>query len=132
MSDNSIDVRVSDEFQSIVPGLKVITLQCQITNSPTSPHLVEMMNGLAESMRSRYEIPDINKRPGIAATRSAYKALGKDPNRYRPSQEQLLRRIVNGKELYFINNAVDIFNYVSIFSGYAIGAFDADKVCGDS
>ena len=73
---------------------------------------------------------DINKRPGRAATRLAYKACGKDPNRYRPSQEQLMRRIVNGKELYFISNVVDVFNYVSIVSGYSIGAFDVDKIEG--
>lgn len=129
---HSINVKISDEFREKVSGLKVLILQCRIANSPTSPQLVEMITGLADAVKSKYQLPDINRRPGIAATREAYKRLGKDPNRYRPSQEQLLRRIVNGKELYYINNAVDIFNYVSIYSGYAIGAFDADKICGNS
>src|SRR4051812_44475170 len=36
----------------------------------------------------------INTVPQIAAVRSAYKALGKDPSRYRGSAEALLRRVL--------------------------------------
>ena len=49
---------------------------------------------------------DIHKRTTIAAARQAYKALGKDPSRYRPSAEALLRRSLSGKELYQVNNLV--------------------------
>jgi DNA/RNA-binding domain of Phe-tRNA-synthetase-like protein len=34
--------------------------------------------------------------PQVEATRAAYKALGKDPARYRNSAEALLRRVVGG------------------------------------
>ena len=37
--------------------------------------------------------------PAILSTRSGYKALGKDPARYRGSAEALLRRIIAGKGL---------------------------------
>ena len=37
--------------------------------------------------------------PEIVATRAAYKALGKDPARYRGSAEALLRRVVGGTGL---------------------------------
>ena len=74
---------------------------------------------------------DINKRPAILATRQAYKALGKDPNRYRPSSEALCRRIVKGMDLYQIDTAVDLINLVSLKSGYSIGGFDTDAIVGD-
>jgi DNA/RNA-binding domain of Phe-tRNA-synthetase-like protein len=77
------------------------------------------------------ETAAISKIPTIAATRKGYKALGKDPARYRPSAEALLRRVVKGKGLYKINNVVDLLNLVSISTGFSIGGYDADKIEGD-
>ncbi len=74
----------------------------------------------------------INKGPAIHAKRHVYRALGKDPNRYRVSSEALCRRLVRGLGLYRINTLVDLINLVSIRSGYAIGAFDADCIEGDT
>jgi hypothetical protein len=42
--------------------------------------------------------------PEIRATREAYKALGKDPARYRGSAEALLRRIVAGSPLHMLRS----------------------------
>ena len=58
----------------------------------------------------------INTIPQITAMRSVYKALGKDPSRYRGSAEALLRRVLSGKGLYQINSVVDINNLVSLES----------------
>jgi len=81
--------------------------------------------------KASYPIEQINKIPTIQATRQAYKAFGKDPNRYRPSAEALCRRILKGMELYRINTLVDLINLVSIRTGYSIGGFDEDKIVGD-
>ena len=69
--------------------------------------------------------------PQILATRAAYKALGKDPARYRGSAEALLRRVVSGKELPRINAVVDIINLVSVESRLPIGLYDLAHVQGD-
>jgi DNA/RNA-binding domain of Phe-tRNA-synthetase-like protein len=65
------------------------------------------------------------------ATRAAYKALGKDPARYRGSAEALLRRIIAGKGLPRINAVVDIINLVSVESRLPIGLYDLAHVQGD-
>jgi DNA/RNA-binding domain of Phe-tRNA-synthetase-like protein len=67
----------------------------------------------------------------IAATRAAYKALGKDPARYRGSAEALLRRVVGGKGLPRINAVVDAINLVSVESRLSIGLYDLVHVEGD-
>lgn len=126
-----IYIEIDNTLRSAAPGFKAVVLQCDIVNGETTAAVKRVLTEAAETVKERYALADINKRPGIAATRQAYKACGKDPNRYRPSQEQLCRRIVTGKELYFVSNVVDIFNAVSILSGYSIGAFDADKIQGD-
>src|SRR5256886_5257462 len=64
----------------------------------------------------------------IVATRAAYKALGKDPSRYRGSAEALLRRIVAGKGLPEINSVVDVINLASVESRLPIGLYDLAQV----
>lgn len=69
---------------------------------------------------------------GIAATRKVYRSCGKDPSRYRPASEALIRRLLQGKELYQRDTLVDLVNLASIAYGYSIGGFDADKFQGDT
>lgn len=69
---------------------------------------------------------------GIAATRKVYRACGKDPSRYRPASEALIRRMLQGKTLYQKDTLVDLINLASIAYGYSIGGFDADKFVGDT
>ena len=69
--------------------------------------------------------------PAILATRTAYKALGKDPARYRGSAEALLRRVIAGKGLPRINNVVDVINLVSMESRLPVGLYDLAHVQGD-
>jgi DNA/RNA-binding domain of Phe-tRNA-synthetase-like protein len=69
--------------------------------------------------------------PQVEATRAAYKALGKDPARYRGSAEALLRRIVAGKGFPQINAVVDVINLVSVESRLPVGLYDLAHVTGE-
>jgi DNA/RNA-binding domain of Phe-tRNA-synthetase-like protein len=69
--------------------------------------------------------------PQVESTRRAYKALGKDPSRYRGSAEALLRRVVAGKGLPQINAVVDAINLASVESRLPIGLYDLAHVSGD-
>jgi DNA/RNA-binding domain of Phe-tRNA-synthetase-like protein len=66
----------------------------------------------------------------VLATRAAYKALGKDPARYRGSAEALLRRVIAHKGLPGINAVVDVVNLVSVESRLPIGLYDLAAVSG--
>ena len=99
-------------------------------NSIHNDELWEQIEAFAKEHKATHTIEDIKKNPAIAATRNAYKKLGKDPNRYRPSSEALCRRILRELPLYQIDTLVDIINLASIRTGYSIGGFDADKIDG--
>ena len=126
-----MEIIIEDIIKSIAPQLHVITIETDVINSETPDEFWRELTDEAKRISSLYEVSDINKRPGIAATRQAYKNLGKEPNRYRPSSEALCRRAAKGMELYRINTLVDIINLISMRSGYSIGGFDADKIDGD-
>ncbi|MBB3186352.1 B3/B4 domain-containing protein [Microbacter margulisiae] len=125
-----IPVSISDHVRTACPQLVLGLISCSVTNSTFEPGLWEEIHAAEEYVKARYTLEQINKIPAIQATRTAYKAFGKDPNRYRPSAEALCRRIVRGIPLYQINTLVDIINLISIRTGYSIGGFDADKIEG--
>ncbi len=125
-------IEIEPIIQSIAPDFKVITIEADVVNCDTTDELWQELTDEVNMIASTYQLPDINKRVGIATTRAAYKALGKEPNRYRPSSEALCRRAVKGMELYRINALVDIINIISIRSGYSIGGFDVDKINGET
>lgn len=124
-------ISFSDEIRSAAPGLKVAIVEARVQNPPTCDALWAEL-GEACARIGLLPMEAVNKRPAIAATRAAYKALGKEPNRYRPSAEALSRRAVKGLELYRTTAIVDLVNLLSLLSGHSIGAFDADAVSGDA
>ena len=92
------------EFEDIIkekaPDYRLIAVEAEVESLPTDDSLWSEITAFAESYRSCHEMAEVNKRPGIAGTREAYKAFGKEPNRYRPSTEALCRRFVKGLDLY--------------------------------
>ncbi|MDE5806825.1 MAG: hypothetical protein K2H76_01805 [Muribaculaceae bacterium] len=124
-------IELDSEFVEKVPGYRALLFEANVENSETSSELKAELDSLAQEIASRYQVSQINSLPGIAATRKAYKACGKDPNRYRPSQEQMMRRIVRGLGLYNVNTLVDAGNLLSLKTGCSVGFFDADKVSGE-
>ena len=125
-----IELRISEQVRATCPQLVVGVLECRVCNPPTSDELWAEVEAECQHVATTYRMEEINKRPEIRATRQAYKAFGKDPNRYRPSAESLCRRAVKGLPLYRISALVDIINIVSMRSGFSIGGFDAEKIVG--
>lgn len=124
-------IEIEERVKAGCPDYAMIYMEADVDNSETTDELKLEFNRLTKSISELYEIPDVNKRPAIAATRKAYKIFGKDPNRYRPSQEQLMRRVVRGLGLYNVNALVDSGNILSLSTGFSVGVFDRDKIEGD-
>ena len=122
-----IDKRIVD----ICPEVKIGLVRARVTNGDTSDELWQEIEKAAESIQQRYELLEVNQRPAIAATRRLYKALGKDPGRYRAASEQLCRRVIRGLGLYRLTTLIDVVNLVSMKSGYPISGLDADKIVGN-
>ena len=125
-------VIVSKEIENVCPGFVGAAVETNVTNSPYCAELWKEISALGEHYKQTLTTESLKQMSGIAATRRVYKACGKDPSRYRPASEALIRRILQGKELYQIDTLVDLINLASIRFGYSIGGFDADKFVGDT
>lgn len=107
-------------------------MEAQVVNTPYNQELWDDINTWGDKYKKTLTTESLKEMSGIAATRLVYRACGKDPSRYRPASEALIRRILQGKSLYQIDTLVDLVNLASIAYGYSIGGFDADKFQGDT
>lgn len=126
-----IHVSISDEIQKICPDLYILVIACDVKNTISDEQLWKEITEEEMAVRASMKLEEINKWQPIFATRQAYKRLGKDPNRYRPSAEALRRRILRELPLYKVDTLVDLINLLSIRSGYSIGGFDVSKIVGN-
>ena len=125
-------VIVSNEIESVCPSFIGAAVEAQVVNSGYCQPLWDEIHALEDKFRKELTTESLKQLPGIAATRRVYKACGKDPSRYRPASEALIRRLLQGKELYQRDTLVDLVNLASIAYGYSIGGFDADRFVGDT
>ena len=122
---------VTEEIKSVCPEFVGLAFEAQITNTPFSEELWKEIEKVGEDYRKRLTTDSLKDITSIAATRRIYKLCGKDPSRYRPAAEALIRRILKGQDLYRIDVAVDLINLASMAYGYSIGGFDADLIVGN-
>jgi len=125
------EIGFSYEIKALLPRLKlgILTASAVVGESPAG--LKEELNRIITDLENELDAQVIRDMPPVNAAKEAYKVLGKDPNRYRPAAESLLRRVSNGKGLFRINNVVDSLNLVSLKTGFSICGYDLDKTEGD-
>ncbi len=127
-----MNIVVTDEIEHVCPDFVGAAVEASVSNTEYNEPLWQEINALGEEYRRTLSTETLKLMSGIAATRTVYKRCGKDPSRYRPSAEALIRRMLQGKDLYRIDTLVDLINLASIKFGYSIGGFDADKFVGNT
>lgn len=95
-----------------------------------SPQLLHEIDALCGKIKEEHHDKAWTDIPGVKETRELYRTCGIDPTKTRPSSEALLRRTLQGKGLYKINNLVDVCNWCSLEFQLPIGLYDVDKVRG--
>jgi DNA/RNA-binding domain of Phe-tRNA-synthetase-like protein len=123
-----ISLTITPEIKDVAPRLTLGCVSARVSVQKHNEALWLEIDRHLTHLSSTIKPDQINTIPQIAAMRSAYKALGKDPSRYRGSAEALLRRVLSGKGLYQINSVVDINNLVSLESLNPAGSYDLDKI----
>lgn len=125
-------VVVSEKIKILCPEFVGAAVEADVINTPYSAELWSEIDECGRQYRKKYTTETIKSISSIESTRRVYRACGKDPSRYRPASEALIRRILQGKELYQINTLVDLVNLAGMAFGYSIGGFDASKFQGDT
>jgi len=125
-----IEIGISAELKAKCAKAALGCVEAVVATGVTPPGLDEALRLCEEKIAKLPEPRAVLESSAILATRSGYKALGKDPARYRGSAEALLRRLIAGKGMPRINNVVDVINLVSVESRLPIGLYDLAHVEG--
>src|ERR1043166_5665321 len=126
----ALEIRISPELKNKCARAALGCVQAEVVTGASPPELEEALRACEERISKLPDPRAILEAPAILATRAGYKALGKDPSRYRGSAEALLRRTIAGKGLPRINSVVDVINLVSVESRLPIGLYDLAQVEG--
>ncbi|MCD4664197.1 MAG: hypothetical protein K8R68_02930 [Bacteroidales bacterium] len=123
-------ITISNKVRDLANNIKLGAVYANVKYEKLNKDLWREID--AEIQRvSKIPIDQVKNIPQIASSRNAYRAMGKEPARYRLSAEALHRRIINGKGIYQICNIVDVINLSSVKTGYSIGGYDYSKIKGD-
>ncbi|MGM9934636.1 MAG: B3/4 domain-containing protein [Clostridium sp.] len=123
-----IDIQISQEIKEACPNTALGLIQAKINVNSSSDFLISEIDGYCSFLREQLKLEELTSDLKIKAAREAYKALGKSPSKYRLSSEALIRRILQGKGIYRVNNIVDINNLISIKSKFPVGSYDVNNI----
>src|SRR5580704_18255095 len=126
-----VRVTIDEALQRKCPRTALGCVTAQVEAAAAPPELIAEMRARVDEILKLPYPRRVLESGGITATRAAYKALGKDPARYRGSAEALLRRVIAGKGLPQINAVVDVINLVSVESRLPVGLYDLAHLSGD-
>ncbi|AGC47427.1 hypothetical protein MYSTI_06154 [Myxococcus stipitatus DSM 14675] len=126
-------LRISEEMAQRFPDLRISFIAVRgMDNTGDSPALQAELRTAEADFRAR--VPDLAALaadPRIAAWQEAYQRFGVNPKKARPSAEALLRRVVNGNPVPWINKAVNAYLFAELFYLLPVGGYTLDKLQGD-
>jgi DNA/RNA-binding domain of Phe-tRNA-synthetase-like protein len=123
-----IAISIEPALKRIVPDLALGVLVAPVHVTAHDDRLWAEIDRRIREIQSGFRLEVLGDIPEVKAVRDAYRALGKDPSRYRGSAEALLRRTLQGKGLYRINTVVDVNNLISLETGQPVGSYDLTRV----
>ena len=123
-----IAISIVKELKEKAPALMLGCISAQVRVEERNDALWGEIETRAAILATHITLEQMSELPQIAQQRHAYKAVGKDPRRYRGSAEALLRRIIQGKGLYQVNTLVDINNLISLETRHPVGCYDRSKL----
>jgi DNA/RNA-binding domain of Phe-tRNA-synthetase-like protein len=124
---NPIDFAIAPQFKAKISTVAFGWIMATVRNSEHNASLWQEIEAAAAPYRGM-TIEAARKFAPIKALRDAYRILGNDPTRYRGSNEALVRRITQGKDLYRVNTVVDVNNLVTLETLLSAGTFDLEFV----
>lgn len=118
---------VLERFPQIAGG---VILARGMRNGPTPAALAAAYQVEQQVVLARIGDTPLSEIESLSAWRSAFRAFGVEPTKYRSAAEALLRRLTKKGDIPLINTLVDLGNLVSIRYGLPLAVFDVRAIHG--
>lgn len=122
------ELRISPDIRPLIRVARIRIAPVVI--GPAAPSLLGKMAEAERVLAERHAGRPPGAIEGLAAARALYRSFRIDPTRARPSSEALLRRVLQGKPLPRLLNAIDLCNLLSVRFLLPLGLYDEDKIEG--
>lgn len=119
-----IDIVICEELKKVCPEMTLGCIQAHVNVESSADSLRNEINRYCDVLNTEILIGELASLSKIKDGREVYKKLGKVPSKYRSSSEALIRRVLQGKSVYIINNIVDINNLISLKSKFPVGSYN--------
>lgn len=123
---------VSKDIEEEFPGLKFGYLIIEgLDIRESSSDIQKLKSHIEPLVKAKYpKKVDIKESESLKGFRIVYDESGVDPRSRLNSSEALIRRVVDGKGLYEINNLVDVYNITSAELELPMAAYDLNQIHG--
>ena len=113
-------------------GVKIIFAAVYgIDNSGESPEWAAYRDRRLEELYEEYTELDVHTDPILEGFNILHDNTGVKRRKNIPASENLIKLLKKNHGMFYINQAVDIYNLISLESKLALGAHNIDKVDGD-
>ena len=102
-----------------------------ITVQGTPPSLAQEFFHLQVEAAKFYNIDELVDIPPFVSVRGMYKKNHFNPTRRNQASEDLVRRVLQRKGVYYVNSAVAVNNYCALNFLLPFGLYDLDKIEGN-
>lgn len=110
---------------------RYVVVACGVENTEDGGGLMERLHALETTLRADSELVEFKNHPRLASWRELFADLGVNPNQCLPSIVALVKRVLNGSDIPFINPLVAVMNIVSLSHLAPCGGDDLDSIRGD-
>lgn len=124
---------ISEKARDRFPDLRIGYLVANKVNN--TGEVSEILKGrnydLAKTLRSQFDLTTLGDVPLISLWRGVYLENGSKPNKFLPTVEALLKRVLKGNDIPIINKAVNAYLIAELETLLPIGGYDIDTLEGD-
>lgn len=112
-------------------GVKILFAEIRgVDNHAVTPEWITYRQRKLSDLFARYENLDVHSDPVLEGFNVLHDRVGVKRRKNVPASENLIKLLEKHHDLPLINQAVDIYNLVSLESKLALGAHDLEKVDG--
>ena len=113
-------------------GVKIVFAEvCGLDNHGEDPEWAAYRDRRLEELYEEYAELDINADAILEGFNLLHDKTGVKRRKNIPASENLIRLLKKNHGMFYINQAVDIYNLISLESKLALGAHNIDRVDGD-
>lgn len=123
-----LDIEICQQLKMVCPAITIGCIKAQVQVKDGNSELWQDIDKYCDILRKEMKLEEIVDLARIRDGREVYKKLGKAPSKYRLSSEALLRRVLQGKGVYKVNNVVDINNFISLKSKFSVGSYNVKNL----